>query len=149
MRGRGILAAVVLIAGVAYGRPDDDAAKKEMAKMEGDWTLASGERDGMPIPEEFAKTMRRTIKGEEFTVTREGETIVKGKFTIDPTKKPKTIDVTFTDGQLKDKSTLGIYELEGDTFKLCYAAPDSKERPKEFSAKEGSGHTLAVWKRQK
>ena len=41
-----------------------------------------------------------------------------------------------------------IYELDGDTFKLCYAAP-GEERPKEFSAKGANGITLAVWKRAK
>jgi hypothetical protein len=43
---------------------------------------------------------------------------------------------------------LGIYELEGNTWKVCYAMP-GKERPKDFSAKEGSGQTLAVWEREK
>jgi hypothetical protein len=46
------------------------------------------------------------------------------------------------------KTALGIYELSGDTYKLCYAPP-GKDRPKEFSAKEGTGYTLSVWQRKK
>ena len=67
---------------------------------------------------------------------------------IDPTKKPKTIEFTFTEGQLQGKTSLGIYELQGDTFKYCRAAPD-KPRPTEFSSKEGSEQTLVVYKREK
>jgi uncharacterized protein (TIGR03067 family) len=36
---------------------------------------------------------------------------------------------------------LGVYELDGDEFRICYAPP-GKERPKDFSAKAGTGHRL-------
>jgi len=74
--------------------------------------------------------------------------VMKAKFKIDPIKKPKTIDYTVTDGPEKGKTVLGIYELDGDTVKFCFSAPD-KERPSEFTAKEGSGRTLSLWKRNK
>jgi hypothetical protein len=47
-----------------------------------------------------------------------------------------------------DKPVQGIYEVEGDTFKLCYAAP-GEARPKEFATKAATGLTLAVWKKAK
>jgi hypothetical protein len=43
---------------------------------------------------------------------------------------------------------LGLYELDGDTWKICSALP-GKERPEELTSKEGTGHTLAVWEREK
>jgi hypothetical protein len=43
---------------------------------------------------------------------------------------------------------LGIYELDGDTVKFCFGGP-GKERPTEFTTKEGSMRTLSVWKRDK
>ncbi len=43
---------------------------------------------------------------------------------------------------------LGIYEIDGDTFRACFAKP-GKERPKDFECKAGSEHTLTVWKREK
>ena len=51
------------------------------------------------------------------------------------------------------KSTLlrciaGIYELDGDTVRFCLA-PADKDRPTDFTAKEGSGRMLSVWKRAK
>jgi len=51
-----------------------------------------------------------------------GEQIfLKATFTIDPAKKPKTIDYQMTDGFTKGKKQLGIYEVDGDTFKLVSA----------------------------
>jgi uncharacterized protein (TIGR03067 family) len=137
-----VLAAVALC--LAADSPKE-AAKKDQKKLQGDWVLASGERNGEKFPEEVAKSMKRTIAGDKFTVTRNDEAVAKGTFTLDPSKKPKAIDVKV---EGTDQSIHGIYELDGDTFKMCYAAP-GKERPKEFTTKADSGHTLAVWKRAK
>jgi len=77
-----------------------------------------------------------------------GQIYFEAKFTIDPTKKPKAIDYTMTEDPTKGKTHLRIYELEGDTVKFCFAMP-GKDRPTEFTAKEGSQRTLSVWKRAK
>ncbi len=42
---------------------------------------------------------------------------------------------------------LGIYELEGDGYRVCFA-PVGKPRPSEFTSKSGSGNILQVWERQ-
>lgn len=73
---------------------------------------------------------------------------LQGKFTVDPSKSPKTIDVTITEGDNKDKTMKGIYEIDGDNYKVCYA-PFGKDRPKEFSSKGEEGLVLSVWKRDK
>ena len=73
---------------------------------------------------------------------------MKAKITIDPSKKPKTIDYQMTDGFTKGKTQLGIYEVDGDTFKSCFGKPGT-ERPTEFTSKPGDGRTLSVWKREK
>jgi len=117
-----------------------------MTQLEGAWSMVSGEIDGQPLAEAFRKGARRVAKAGETTVTINGQLFLKAKFTIDPTKKPRTIDYLFIDGPTKGKTQLGIYELDGDTVKFCFAAP-GKDRPAEFTTKEGSGRTLSVWKR--
>src|SRR5438876_9873472 len=94
----------------------DDAAKKDQEKLQGDWTLVSGERDGQEFPEDLVKSLKRTMKDDTFTVTRDGETVAKGTFTLDPSKKPKAIDIKL---EAAANPVHGIYELDGDTFKLC------------------------------
>lgn len=76
------------------------------------------------------------------------KTVASGIFKIDATKTPKEIDIMDESGVKNDKTKLGIYELNGDTYKYCLA-PAAKPRPTEFTSKEGSGHSLGVSKRAK
>jgi uncharacterized protein (TIGR03067 family) len=91
---------------------------------------------------------KRVAKDGETTITISGRVYFKAKFSIDPTKKPKIIDYMMTEGPTKGKTHLGIHELEKDTVKFCFAAP-GKERPTDFTAKEGSQRTLSIWGRSR
>src|SRR5262245_58246723 len=71
-----------------------DAVKKEMAKLDGEWTLVSAETDGAAMPDQQVKTMKRVCKDGVTHVTMGGQTFIKAKFVVDPAKKPKTIDYT-------------------------------------------------------
>ena len=143
MHALATLLVILLLAG-----PGPDALKKEMAQLEGDWSMVSGEIDGLAMPEQYVKTGKRTAKDGETTVSIGGRVFLQAKYTIDPAKKPKTIDYAMTEGFSKGKKQLGIYAIEGETVKFCFASP-GKDRPTEFTAKEGSGNTLSVWKRDK
>jgi uncharacterized protein (TIGR03067 family) len=125
---------------------DDKAVDQELAKFKGTWKVVSYEEDGEKTDEDGIKAMPTlTFDGRNYTWS-DGE---KGKIkAIDPTKKPKTIDYTSTDKNGKEKTDLAIYELDGDSFKDCMAAP-GKERPKEFAAKKGTGNILITYKRVK
>src|SRR5262249_33200073 len=79
-------------------------------------------------------------------VTINGRVFLKAKYTVDPAQRPRAIDYAMTDGPTRGKTQLGIYELDGDRVKFCFAAP-GKERPTDFTTKEGSGRTLRTWKR--
>jgi uncharacterized protein (TIGR03067 family) len=125
-----------------------DAANNEMAQLEGTWSMVAGQANGQAMSEELVKTGKRVAKDGETTISIGARILFKAKFTIDVTKKPKTIDYAMTEGPTKGKTQLGIYELDGDTVKFCFAAPGN-DRPTEFTAKEGSQRTLSVWKRDK
>jgi uncharacterized protein (TIGR03067 family) len=139
-----LFAMTVVVLSLAADSPKD-AAKKDQEKLQGDWVLASGERDGEQLPDDLIKSVKRTVTGDKSMVTRDGQAVATGTFTLDPSKKPKAIDFKL---EGTDQPIHGIYDLDGDTFKLCYAAP-GEERPKEFATKAGTGHTLAVWKKAK
>src|SRR6266568_1019102 len=137
----------VLAVSLAFGE-DNPAVKKDLAALQGEWTMISGSADGQPMPPEMVKQMKRVCKGDETTTTMNGQIYLKAKITIDPSKKPKTIDYQMLEGFTKGKTQLGIYEVEGDMFKACFASPGA-ERPAEFSGKPGEGRTFSSWKRQK
>jgi uncharacterized protein (TIGR03067 family) len=120
--------------------------EKMLKKLEGTWVLVSGEQDGKPLSQELVAKSRLIIKGNHHTVQLGGDTLM-GTHTIDPVRRPRTIDSTDTAGPFQGQTLRGIYELKGDTFRVCFAAP-GKERPTEFTTKMGTGHILHVWKRQ-
>jgi uncharacterized protein (TIGR03067 family) len=125
-----------------------DAVKKEYDKFEGTWKMESFTIDGKPAPIETFADFRMTLKGENFsTVTAQEKT--NGTYKVDPSKAPKTIDITFTGGQLDGLTMLGVYELDGDTYTVCLPTGRFNERPKELVSKPGSGLVLEVFKRVK
>jgi uncharacterized protein (TIGR03067 family) len=127
---------------------ENEAVKKDLARFQGEWSMVSGSADGQPMPDEMRGQMKRICKGDETATTMRGQMFMKAKITIDPSKKPKTIDYQMIDGFTKGKKQLGIYEVDGDTFKSCFAKPGD-ERPTDFTSKPGDGRTLSVWKRDK
>jgi len=127
---------------------EKEAVKKDMAQLQGEWLMVSGSADGYPVPDGMLGRSKRVCKGDELSVIVGGQPFMKAKITIDPTKKPKTIDYLMTEGFTKGKTQLGIYELDGDTLKSCFAGPGD-ERPTDFTCKPGDHRTLSVWKRQK
>jgi len=139
------LAAATLLSAWAE---DTEAAKKDMAQLQGEWLMVSGSADGQAMPDDTVKQMKRVCKGDETTTTMAGQLFMKAKISINPSKKPKIIDYEMVEGFTKGKKQLGIYEVEGDTFKSCFAGP-GEDRPADFSSKPGDRRTLSVWKRQK
>ena len=81
-----------------------------------------------------------------WSLRSEGKEISKGDSSIDPTKKPKTIDFTPTGGSGKGKEHLGIYQLGKNRRKMCFA-PAEYGRPAKFSSEAGSRSILVTFKR--
>jgi uncharacterized protein (TIGR03067 family) len=140
-----VLAVGLLLAAEDAG--NGRAARKELTKLEGTWAMVSGEQEGKKIPEDVVKTAKLVIKGDRHTVTVGDETF-KGTHKVNPSKTPKQIDTMDTAGPFKDKTAYGIYEVDEDGLKVCFAPP-GKERPKEFTTKSGTGVIFHVWKRHK
>lgn len=119
----------------------------EIAKLQGTWQIISYVENGVELtPEQLKKLPLVTFKGRDYTWSVGG---TPGTITrIDPTAKPKVIFYQVTGGPAKGQTNSSIYELEGDTFKDCFAPPRAA-RPKEFVSKRGTGHTLIIYERLK
>jgi uncharacterized protein (TIGR03067 family) len=123
------------------------AVEDELRRFEGNWKITSLQIDGKAMPAEGFEGAKLVLKGDSYAFTDQGGT-GHGTFTVDPASKPKTIEISFSDGPEAGKMIRGIYELEGDTYKLCFAL-QGKDRPTEFTSKPGSGHILEVLTRVK
>ena len=127
----------------------DELIRKHHKQMEGTWRIVALEINGNKAKKEDAGKLT-VVNGADGTwsLRSEDDEISKGTSTIDPTKKPRTIDFTPTEGGGKDNLYPGIYELGEKTRKLCFAPP-GMERPTEFSSTPGSEHILVTFEREK
>jgi uncharacterized protein (TIGR03067 family) len=145
-----VFCAVGFAASSGSGTLADDKAdiEKEVKKFQGTWTIESSETGGQKIPADDLKGFIVTFDGDKHTVKMGDKVIQVGTQKIDPSKSPKTIDVTMTEGPSKGAVMLGIYEFDGDTLKACFD-PQGKKRPTEFKSPAGSEIFLNVHKRVK
>jgi uncharacterized protein (TIGR03067 family) len=142
----GVATALIAALFVSAGMSDEKATRSDLERLQGEWTMVSGEIQGEAMPDEIRTTARRVAKENETTVTVSGQLFMKARFTLDPTKKPKSIDYEMTGGPTEGKKQLGIYEIDGEAVKFCFASP-GQDRPTEFKTAAGDGRTLSVWKR--
>jgi uncharacterized protein (TIGR03067 family) len=124
----------------------EENVKNAQQPLQGDWTIQSMEQDGHKAPAEKIKAVRIVIDGDRLTV--HGEKGMESTIKLDSSKKPHHIDIVLNDGPDKGKVWHGIYELQGDDWKLCLGKP-GKDRPTEFVSKEHSGFVLMLLKRDK
>jgi uncharacterized protein (TIGR03067 family) len=121
--------------------PDD----KE--KLQGTWVGVEGELAGEKLPAGDIETLKLIIEGDKITANAGGEK-KEATFKLDPTQKPKAIDLMPQDGAEKGKTITAIYSLEGDTLKLCLEDAGDQPRPTEFATKTGGRLALYVLRRQ-
>ena len=115
--------------------------------VQGTWLASAAELGGKPFPEEVRKSIKLTLKDGKYTVTV-GKNPDQGTVKLDSSAKPKALDISGTEGPNKGKTFLAIYELDGDTLKICYDL-SGKARPTEFKTAEGTQQFLVTYKREK
>jgi uncharacterized protein (TIGR03067 family) len=137
----------------AGGLAQDDPSRVDRDKLRGTWLTVSLVNDGKTLvdektPPKEGPATKLVYDGTQWMIQVGGKTVASGVFQVDPAKKPKEIDILDESGLKNDKTKLGIYELDGDTYRYCLA-PAGKARPTDFTSKAGSGHSLGVSKREK
>jgi len=133
---------VLALVSCVLAAPSDDLVRREHEKLDGNWRLVSVEVDGQKMPAQQANDFSLTFKMGKFTSFRGGEKRT-GKYTLDPSKKPKTIDIVPDEGPDKGKSWSLIYTLEGNTLRICGRNP-GEDRPTSFDTKDQKQVILMV-----
>ena len=91
--------------------------KQEKEKLQGIWQAVAVQERGESKGD--AEAYRLIFSGDQFRVKKGDATIIKGKWKIDASKKPKEIDLEFTEhpkDEFKGRTALGIYELDKDNL---------------------------------
>src|SRR5712671_694551 len=111
-----ILLLAVLFAAVATTLAAEKSA--DAKNIQGTWLPVKGELAGQPMADEVLKTITLQLNGGKYEVT--AENVDKGTYTLDSAAKPKIIDITGAEGPNAGKKIPAIYELNGDTLRICY-----------------------------
>jgi uncharacterized protein (TIGR03067 family) len=128
---------------------------KEAAALQGTWVIVGKEFMGKKASEDEVRklTGRTVIKGDKITAWTDDlgkeKIISESTFKLDSGAKPKTMDLKYISGDLKGESELAIYELDGDTLKVCYSFGPGEQRPTEFAGKPDGKSLFLTYKRQK
>ncbi len=124
-------------------KPDAGAAADQQ-KMQGTWVVVSAVKDGRRNEQRLGAKV--VYKGDTFQRLMPNAN-ARGTFKLEPGPKVKRMDITYLEGPEKGQTWAGIYSLEGDVLKLCYAAV-GKPRPSEFTSTEGSQQLLILLRRE-
>jgi uncharacterized protein (TIGR03067 family) len=140
-----MIAALGLLLGACNRQATAKTPKTDLDRLRGTWNLVSAMQDGNALPEDKVKQTTIVFKGDTFRFPQSAEyaTSRAGTIKLDETKRPKEMDAISTEKEVM----LGIYALEENGYKVCFA-PAGKPRPTEFTSAPGSGQILQVWQRQ-
>ncbi len=115
---------------------------QDLDGLQGTWNIVSLEMDGRKMAGGGAQIV---VHGKRFTTIAMGAAY-EGTVVVHEASKPKSFDLHFEEGPEKGNTSLGIYELDGDTWKICLTTRGN-ERPKEFAAPPGTGIALETLQR--
>src|SRR6476661_2478228 len=117
----------------AANESDDQKAPDDRQALQGEWIPVKAELAGQAMPEAVLKTISLKLVKNEYEVLVAGKPD-KGTWTIDPAAKPKSMTIVGIKGPNQGKTFPAIYELDGDTLRVCYDL-SGKKPPADFKTK--------------
>lgn len=126
-------------------------AAESSTKLDGAWKPVRAELGGQPMPAAVLASITLNLQGESYeavVVTEQGRSPDKGTVVFDRASKPQGMTVTGVDGPNAGKTFPAIYELDGDTLRICYDLSGAK-RPAEFKSPAGTKLYLVTYQRTK
>jgi uncharacterized protein (TIGR03067 family) len=127
----------------------DDAAK-EKEKLKGLWQAVSMEANGQQAPADQVKRFQVRFKGDRVVFSPEADNR-EHTFEVDPSAKPKAMDLIPGDGQAKGKKlAIAIYKFDGDKLIICIdKEAQTGKRPTQFETAGSDGLVLITLDRVK
>jgi uncharacterized protein (TIGR03067 family) len=124
--------------------PAEDRPAAQDRALEGMWAAVSFIHEGKEEPQAPGKILL-TFRGSAMTL-EVGGTTLRATVRADAGKTPQEIDMTYENGPDKGKTIRGVYEVKGDTLRICHGDA-TKPRPAGIASKQGSGYNVGNWKR--
>lgn len=142
--------ALLLMTGLVVVADEPNTGAKDQEALQGLWQAVELEHDGQKAAAEVVKAFQIQIKGDQIVFNPATENR-KHTFAIDPTAKPKTMDLTPADGPAKGKKLpCAIYKLDGDKLIVCLDKEGASGKyPTAFKTTAGDGFALLTLERVK
>ena len=133
-----MLMMVACASGCRNSATTEEASRDEtdLDLLQGVWVAEAYERDGQPVGAAVLRITQIIIEGDALELIesrQEGEMVT---IKLDTSANPKKIDLRIAKGSDAGKIAPGIYRLDGDVLRICWAAP-GQERPMAFTTING------------
>lgn len=149
-RFRATIAAIqVAIVGLAVAAAANAAGRNKADGLSGRWSWVGFEQAGIVAPSEQLKGWVMAVKNDHLTIEGPSKARIEADFALDPTATPKGIDLAFFSNQTRGRTVWGIYEIRGETLRICVAPAAAKGRPRDFTATSANGCALYVFARKR
>lgn len=139
-------------------KPKSEAiAGDDLKLLQGTWIAVAEESAGKRMKKEDVTKMRKTltVTEDDFSLIWSGKSM-QGKCKLISSDAPSAFKAIDLDGALPTGTQAvlkGIYELKGDTLRMCYAvnivAGQKFERPTSFETQEGLKGVSVTYQRKK
>ncbi|MDB6057139.1 MAG: hypothetical protein JWO95_983 [Verrucomicrobiales bacterium] len=120
------LAVVTLLTACSRTNPND------IERLKGTWKPVTAELGGKQLPATVLNSISLKLDSNRYEVIADGSPD-RGDYSLDAATDPKGMTITGTEGPNKGKSFPCIYEIQGDTLRICYDLSGAK-RPAEFKS---------------
>jgi uncharacterized protein (TIGR03067 family) len=139
------LLCICLAAGASLGTSTPGVLDDAKA-VQGSWRPVRAQLAGQPMGDAVLKIISLKLDHGNYEVIV-GSEPDRGTYTLDTRSKPRGMTVTGTDGVNQGKTFPAIYELKGDTLRICYDLSGAK-RPTEFKSVAGTKLYLVTYARK-
>ena len=136
---------LVVAALIVVGCSHPPAAPDDAKLVQGKWKPVTAELSGQPMADAILKIISLKLTDGKYEVFV-GNEPDRGTYTLDATTQPKSMVVNGTEGPNHGKTFPAIYELNGNTLRVCYDLSGEK-RPTEFQSVAGTKLYLVTYQR--
>ena len=133
------------------GAPVKGSAIVADKNLAGTWNLVRSVNEGKAVPKSEIKGTEVIVRENEISVVdSDDQERYRAVYDLDRSTEPATITMrsTLVPGEKEGSVSLGIYQVEGDTWTLAYALP-GHPRPEELKSTPSNRALLMVMKRPK
>jgi len=140
MRTSALIVGLVCVT-VGVVKADENAEKKALKELEGEYVLIGMESKNLKLSEDDlkkgkAEDSKFVIKGDQMIAYNKGKDD-PATIKLDPTTTPRQLNLTSKGKDGKTEYGYGIYKFEDGVLTICAVMDgEAKDRPKEFKVGE-------------